>query len=272
MLKSNNVNLMDSVPTDSHVEALTMKVQQLQHALSNYADNYETMKNNYDGLYWTVSSRIPNESEQLAMIPSPEIFDLGKQWLSNLSQTCFDENYALSQASHDPAELDRYDAQNPYLPTHFPRNDFQEMNEQMKLRSSPPHSPTSYLQPAHEVMQGGVGIPNYNSQKKRVTNINGSQYGSKPADQTTYRNYPPVSNPTSAHQPAKTKNKSEWNFYINQAAAVGRNKPATIPTTVGAVPDHDQHWNNNQNRRRTNGIEFNGLVHTKFHSNQSMRY
>jgi len=226
------------------------------------------MKINYDGLYKTVSSRIPNESDQLCMIPSPEIFDLGNQWLSNLTHTCFDETYALSQTSQDSTRLEDFSGLNTDFPTNFPLNNFNDTwdrEEKMKYHSPLSDSHSSYLRSPHETTHVGV------IQKKSINNINGSQYGSKSFEQTSYRNYGPSNNTASIHQPTKTKNKNEWNYYINQAAAVGRNKPATIPTTIGAVPDHDNHNWKNQNRRRSNGIEFNGLVHTKFHSNQSMR-
>lgn len=202
------------------------------------------------------------------MIPSPDNFgDLGKQWLSNLSHTCFDETYVLANSSNNADELlDQFDGSSAMFSSQFPIDYLHDMNDHNNMLNSP----LTYLRPSHEAMQG-VSFNNH-FPKKKITSINGSQYGTKPSEQSSYRNYGPASNAANIHQPTKSKNKSEWNFYINQAAAVGRNKPATIPTTVGSVPDHDNNWNNNnQNRRRSNGIEFNGLVHTKFHSNHVMR-
>lgn len=109
--------------------------------------------------------------------------------------------------------------------------------------------------------------PSTHSPRGRPTvAIPSSPYGSR----NPYQGPPADSNyraGANASQQGKPKNKSEWNYYLNQAAAVGKNKSATIPSIRVEEESTYNHWGP-PNKGLNQGIVFNGVNHV---SNTNMR-
>lgn len=125
---------------------------------------------------------------------------------------------------------------------------------------------------------GAVGRPTGNlppSMASTSTNYN-NNYGRNP-----YQGSPdayfrgggggPLANTTVNNQPAKSKNKNEWNYYINQAAAVGKNKTASVPVYEenAALQQEANNHNTYTNWGPTSasieqGTVFNGLAQNNF--------
>lgn len=73
------------------------------------------------------------------------------------------------------------------------------------------------------------------------------------------------------NQPAKSKNKNEWNYYINQAAAVGKNKPASVPmyeenSTKSEASNYAYTNWGPSSASMEQGTVFNGLAQNNFSS------
>ena len=120
---------------------------------------------------------------------------------------------------------------------------------------------------------GVVGRPAMN-QTTMAPNYSNYNYGRNPyqGSPDPYFRGGTVSSNNINNQPAKSKNKNEWNYYINQAAAVGKNKPASVPMCEENAPTQSEASNYTytnwgpSSASIEQGTVFNGLAQNNFSS------
>ena len=127
---------------------------------------------------------------------------------------------------------------------------------------------------------GAVGRSTGNLPHSMASTSTNYNYGRNPyqgAPDGYYRGGSSVANNTVNNQPAKSKNKNEWNYYINQAAAVGKNKSASVPLyEENNAPQQEASYTNwgPTSASIDQGTVFNGLApnnFTPYNQNNNLR-